>query len=143
MTAPRCTPPPAAALVVTDEAAAVLAAAVLAGAPVDPRVAALCRWALAADVAGLRRDLTSARVEAALTREDFYRMRALHHDRAPRSTETAVESDTLDEDLSDAIPVLLENDDTNEETPVRQATTLRIQRSVHRQTRRSVSATDG
>jgi len=133
-----------AALVVTDEAALDVAAAVLASPhAANPHVSALCRWVLDADVPGLRRDLAAARAEATLAREDFYRMRALHHDRAPRSTKTAVESDTLDEDLSDAIPILLENDGTDEETPVRQAVTIRIQRLAPRAARRPASVTDG
>jgi len=129
VTAPRGTPSPAPILVVTDDAAPVVAAAVLASPHgADPRVAALCRWALAANVAGLRRDLAAAGVEATLAREDFYRMRALHADRA-----MALDPDTIDDDLSDAVPILLKDDE--EGTPVPQAaqatTTIRIQRARH------------
>lgn len=128
MTAPRGTPPPAAPAApnTTDEAAPALAAAVLASSPADPRVTALCRWAVAADVAGLRRELVEARVEAALAHDDFVRMRALHHDRAPAP---GGDPDTIDDALSDAVPIALEDEDA---TAACQVPTLRIQRPAPR-----------
>lgn len=134
MTAPRGTPPSAASvmLAVTDETAPAVAAAVLAGSSVDPRVAALCRWVLVADVAKLRRELVGARAEATLAREDFHRLRALRADHVPRS----LEPDTIDDDLSDAIPISLDDENDDEEvTSVARAgrATVRIAPRLPRQ----------
>jgi hypothetical protein len=123
VTALRGTPLPVTTLAVTDETAPAVAAVVLAGTSADPRVAALCRWAIAVDVAGLRRDLAAARAEAALAREDFHRLRALRDDHVPAPEGGSL--DTIDEDYSDAVPIALPDRDTERSTAPR---TVRLQR---------------
>ena len=116
---------PVRALVVTDATAPDVATSVLVGTPADPRVAALCRWAIAADVAGLRRELAELRAEAALAREDFHRLRALRDDHVPAPEGGSL--DTIDEDYSDAVPIALPDPDTARSTAPR---TVRLHRAV-------------